>query len=68
MRELLLSARKEMKASAAKQLEFTHTLEGLLAENLEEKMDTAMDHSEEVRFELLGTSEDSSQVILESSE
>ena len=77
IRELLLSARKDLETSAAKQLELTHALEGLLdwtkpddqlAENLERKMDTAVDHSEPVRFEPLDTSGDSRQVILESSE
>ena len=84
LRELLASARKDQKdmeimaiKSAAKSKELADALEGLLGwtepddqlpENLESKMETAVDHSEPVRFEPLDTSGNSRQVILESSE
>ena len=84
LRELVASARKDRKdmeemaiKSAARLKELSDALEGLLGwtkpddqlpENLESNMDTAVDHSEPVRFEPLDTSGDSRQVILESSE
>ena len=54
--------------SAEKSKRMSAALEGLLAENLEDKMVKEMDHPEEVRFELLDTFEDSKQDIYESSE
>ena len=75
LRKLLAEAKEDQIAmedmvmkSAEKSKRMSDALEGLLAENLEEKMVKAMDHSGEVRFELLDTFEDSSQVIHESSE
>ena len=54
--------------SAEKSKRMSAALEGLLAENLEDKLVKEMDHPEPVRFESLETSVDSRQVILESSQ
>ena len=54
--------------SAEKSKRLSAVLEGLMAENLEDKLVKEIDHPEPVRFESLETPLDSRQVILESSQ